>query len=416
MVPTGTAKMEIPAQMILLSRLFGAFVALLGLALNKWTLERTIDADGIIDGSLAEAAIVAVQVSVVAVGVWIVLRARRFRAPSAAKCLLVLASSALAFGLIEVTVHFMQNLQHPYAHPPDGRVGQRIFGQHSNFTADNQTGWRMRASQDFLWAMEGHSNGYRSNAQGFRSERDFDERREPMIAVTGDSFTWGYGVEYRQTFGDLLEKRLEGNVVYNFAMPGFGVDQMWMSIRHQALPLHPALVVVAFIDEDFERSLTAYRINEGFYKPRFIVDSGTLRPQTAEDASGGIAQALYSHSLAWKLMADTLAHLRPLGEWWVLNTAMFEAIAEDSRRAGVPVLIVRLPVKQNSHHVFKSLADRLQSRNIAFLDLAGPNAPADIYFEHDGHINPAGHSYVMESIASWIEGHLPRLAEHAAVH
>ena len=76
------------------------------------------------------------------------------------------------------------------------------------------------------------------------------------------------------------------------AMPGFGLDQMWMSVRHQALPLKPRLVIVAFIDEDLDRSLTAYRQWEGFNKPTFELEGGILRPQNAHDRPTGLIRYL----------------------------------------------------------------------------------------------------------------------------
>ena len=60
-------------------------------------------------------------------------------------------------------------------------------------------------------------------------------------------------------------------------MPGFGLDQMWMSVRHQALPMNPTLIIMGFIDQDLDRSLTAYRHGEGFNKPTFEMDGKVLR-------------------------------------------------------------------------------------------------------------------------------------------
>jgi hypothetical protein len=130
---------------------------------------------------------------------------------------------------------------------PPTYVGQNENRPSRNFEPDADTGWRMRSNREFEWVIDGHPEKYRSNRQGFRSDRDFDHPSGMLIGAVGDSFTWGTGVAYGETFGHLIEKHFEGATVYNFAMPGFGIDQMWMSVRHQILPLHPSLVVVAFI-------------------------------------------------------------------------------------------------------------------------------------------------------------------------
>jgi hypothetical protein len=186
---------------------------------------------------------------------------------------LLVISVTFALGLAEIALRILR--RGDPIHPP-AYVGQYVNRPSKNFDSDLDTGWRMRPNHEFNWSIDGHMNTYRSNRQGFRSERNFLDSPGMLIAVTGDSFTWGTGVDYGETFGALIEKNLDRVVVDNFAMPGFGVDQMWMSVRHQILPLHPSLVVVAFIDEDFSRSLMAYREVEGFNKPRFILSSGTL--------------------------------------------------------------------------------------------------------------------------------------------
>ena len=112
------------------------------------------------------------------------------------------------------------------------------------------------------------THSHQANRQGFRSPHDFDAvHTRPVIALVGDSFSFGSGVEYDDTFGALLDDQLAEGVVLNFAMPGYGIDQMWMTIRHEVIPRRPDFAVVAFVDEDFARGLTAFRPREGF-KPR----------------------------------------------------------------------------------------------------------------------------------------------------
>lgn len=380
-------------------------LVLLGLAFNRWTLEAAVILDGSIDSVKLDAAIVVVQLLLIGAGAWTVIKAPRLKAPSAGEALLFLGSTVFALGLAEAGLHVAskEDEEGPPAH-----VGQFDNRRSVNFQSDSQTGWRMRRSHEYQWTTEQHRHTYRSNAQGFRSDRDFDSPPQLLIALAGDSFTWGTGIDYRESFGDLLEQQLPGSAVFNFAMPGFGVDQMWMSVRHQALPLRPVLVVVAFIDQDFDRSLVAHRRREVFSKPRFVLESGHLRRQTPADTPNRLVWMLQSNSRVWSMAAKAFERLRPLGEWWALNTAILDAIAADSKQQGVPVLIVRLPQTQSISQHFKSLADHLRSRQIDFLDLAGPEAPSDIHFKHERHLNPKGHQYVAGAVAGWIRERLPK--------
>ena len=94
-------------------------------------------------------------------------------------------------------------------------------------------------------------------------------------------------MNHEDSFGGLIEAALPGYVVHNLAMPGYGVDQMWMTLRHRGLGLRPQLVIVGLCDADFKRSQAAYRMYEGFNKPTFKLENGRLVPKTPE------AQALH---------------------------------------------------------------------------------------------------------------------------
>ena len=131
---------------------------------------------------------------------------------------------------------------------PPFYVGEFENRASENFVVDEHTGWRMRSSHTFMWRIgeDGEEHTYKSNVDGFRSNQEFSQ--QGPVVLLGDSFTFGTGVTYENTFGALLENHLGTAPVYNFAMPGFGIDQMWMALQYQASRFAPKLVVVAFVD------------------------------------------------------------------------------------------------------------------------------------------------------------------------
>ena len=230
--------------------------------------------------------------------------------------------------------------------------------------------------------------------------------------LVGDSFTFGTGGEYEQTYGVLIASALRGVDPVNLAMPGFGIDQMWMTVRHYALPLRPALIIVGFIDDDFDRSLTAYS-DVGFNKPTFVLDHDRLRPATARDHPGSVVSALERHSALWtgvRVALRRLAYRVPLGEWWRLNRDILDRLRTDCQRSGVPVVFVRIP-SQRSRPRFEVLHRHMQRVGAQFLDLADPAAAPgpEVFFPLDGHINARGHSYVADQVLQWIRTALPSL-------
>ena len=116
--------------------------------------------------------------------------------------------------------------------------------------------------------------------------------------IVGDSYTFGAGVDFQDTFGAILQRKTPDRVVYNLGMPGFGIDQVWMSVRHQAIDLRPDLIVAGIVDADFERSLIPYREAEGFNKPTFQLVNGRLTQRTVEQPpqhSGAFPRRAFQH-------------------------------------------------------------------------------------------------------------------------
>jgi hypothetical protein len=92
---------------------------------------------------------------------------------------------------------------------------------------------------------------------------------------------YGVGVSDKETFAALTESGFPGSCAYNMGMPGFARDQIWLTVRTQALPLHPSLVVVAFANDNLTRTQEAF--NPGFgLKPVFKLAKGRLVPRGSD--------------------------------------------------------------------------------------------------------------------------------------
>jgi hypothetical protein len=295
-------------------------------------------------------------------------------------------------------------------------------GEYSNrpsahFVADSVVGWRMVPGIEIADSnRDGAHATYRANGLGFRvgSTRDTaGGSGRHRVVLLGDSFTFGVGVDYDQTFGSLLQAQLPGVQVVNLALPGFGIDQMWMTLRQYALPLRPDLVVVGFIDDDFDRSLTAYRHFEGFNKPMFVLDHGHLRPATAADRPGSVLGTIERVSALWALWRVVLRRLSyrvPLGSWWNVNRAILDAMQADCDRQRIPVVFVRIP-SQGTRPRFRVLRHHFARTGATLIDLDDPGSvPPGVFFPLDGHINATGHRFVAGALLQWIRLHLPGLS------
>lgn len=274
--------------------------------------------------------------------------------------------------------------------------------------ADPDLGWRPPRSAT-VRAEPPHGDfsvTYRTNAQGFRADEDFEVvEGARRVAFLGDSFTFGVGVEYADTFVARLERALPRARCFDFGVPGFGVGQMVLTLEHCAAAVRPDLVVLTFVENDLDRSLDASRYRGDWVaKPAFHLDGDRLVPGPLDP---GPLRFLVRRSRlleAWRRGVRSLARRWPVGYRWRLNRALLERVRDDCRAAGVPLLVVHA-----SRRPMPVLTDELERLGIPFVDLA-PSWPEDdsaLYYPTDPHWTPAGHAFVAERLLPAVRELLP---------
>ena len=183
----------------------------------------------------------------------------------------------------------------------------------------------------------------RTNQLGFRSEREFDDRRRPSTVralLFGDSQTAGDGVGNVSRFSDLLEQEIPNLEVYNYGLSGTSVDQHFLIYTEQAAVDHD-LVIIAFYVENIlrvKRRVVKGRDANGdeiyrekpFYNiagDRLLLNNVPVRkqPWTAETLpddlrphvySFGDANLVFRNQSRWHgLVLRTFAPFGPLRRW-----------------------------------------------------------------------------------------------------
>jgi len=98
----------------------------------------------------------------------------------------------------------------------------------------------------------------RTNAQGFRNNRDIDKAvsdTKVRVICSGDSFTHGYGVDNTHTWCELLsafDPRLE---TVNMGEDAYGADQAYLRYKRDGANIDHQVQIFAFITDDFYRML-----------------------------------------------------------------------------------------------------------------------------------------------------------------
>ena len=307
------------------------------------------------------------------------------------------------------------------------------------------------------------NGGYlvRTNAAGFRSEREFVEKRSPdtfRAILFGDSYTAGDGVSNRERYSELLEKEVSCLEVYNYALSGTGTDQQYLTYLNRGNVDHDLLIISPYV-ENIRRAnhrFLRFRDENGkevFYaKPYYKIENDELvlhhtpvpkRPWTketlpAEDAphvdwgaqissvptafravvrNEFVRTALKSMGIR-DLMQKVLKtqqvpdYNAPDNPGWLLLRKILETWI---RQSPVPVLLVPIPMWTNIEETSDPTDYQARFRELAVdtgcilhdplpdLWKYPPEERRNFRFKQDLHFSALGHQAMTRSLAPVVE-------------
>lgn len=185
----------------------------------------------------------------------------------------VLAASfamTIGFVLLEGLSSAVLSLQQLLA----GRGGSLAERRYTGY--DPELGWVSQPNV-YIPDMFGKGVYLRTNSRGFRNNEEFGVAAPAgklRVVCSGDSFTFGYGVDNEHTWCELLtgiDPRIE---TINMGQGGYGIDQAFLWYRRDGARLKPAIHLFAFIGHDFERMRSSRFLQYG--KPTLQVRGGEL--------------------------------------------------------------------------------------------------------------------------------------------
>lgn len=204
--------------------------------------------------------------------------------------------SAVFFGVLEVAVRILVKkgalgfefggaALKPYewsiAQQHNQELYRRSLADDSFYVGHPRLGWTAGPSR------ESKDSLYQSSKEGLRSENVGDEllnaEHQYRIALYGDSFIFSEEVAYDESLQFFLDQELSpATQVVNFGMPGYGIDQAYMSFADGADEWKPQVAVLGFIQHDLVRAFDVYTFlrpvwNIPFSKPRFEISGNALK-------------------------------------------------------------------------------------------------------------------------------------------
>ena len=223
---------------------------------------------------------------------------------------LLLASLIFCFFVIEIGYRLLDPF--PYFSPSE--INHTEHGNLSMY--DATLGWRGVPSGETQFVTKNNSVWLAHNRQGFRDiEHDDLSEEKPAIVFLGDSFSWGYEVEFDEMFVNLLRGRFPSYEIFNLAHRGYGTDQALLTFKQWNDKRKLRLVVLMFSENDVIDNNSELRYEKS--KPKFqnidnqLILTGIPVPKHEDWASpphSATANATWKKSLKRLVFRSHLLH------------------------------------------------------------------------------------------------------------
>ena len=242
----------------------------------------------------------------------------------------------------------------------------------------------------------------KTNSDGYR-DNDFTREPKPgefVIAVLGDSFTFGQGVPQSETFPAVLQKLLNKNNgpdrfrVWNLGVSGYNTEQEAYQLEHFVLDKKPNWVVVGYNINDIE----PIGIDPGLVKSeeeseqsffghavKYIQDD-LLITQFVKQRIGNLIRLFDPNWYASTYIQDTVnQYLDPDGPWHKKVSGLLKKMKIECESRGIGFTVALLPAMLDfQNYPFQKADDVImefcKNNNIDCIDILS-------YFKNDKFMN-----------------------------
>lgn len=267
------------------------------------------------------------------------------------------------------------------------------------------------------WHVYTDARGHRVGAPANGDGPARGDAATPTLIVLGDSFAFGHGVEYEQSFPALVAARLGADhVLVNTGVPGYGPAQYRQVLESLLAPGErpEAVVVSLFLGNDFLDCVWEKRID--VVDGAMVGDASPWRSWLKRNLHGyRLISKVYQRAVTWGRPDAHFGNELFYAESWQKDElsrahAIFREelarIGQVCRDAGIPVVAIVIPREValatsppadagalDYRIPAERAEDALRAAGIPYADLTEPLralGAADAYFARDGHLTPRG--------------------------
>ncbi|HEY6131684.1 MAG TPA: SGNH/GDSL hydrolase family protein, partial [Halioglobus sp.] len=352
--------------------------------------------------------------------------------------ILILTSSLVALMIAEFVYRLFFVGQHQYSVAPTGN-------QYEFYQFDSTLGWANTPGATGIYQRGEFSYRVSINEHGMRQNK-VNPGKTPStfrIAVLGDSFVWGIGINDEQRLTEQLQGMLPNTEVLNFGTAGYSPVQ-YLLMMDKVIEFQPDLVVIVFcLGNDFIDNVLAQRYR--YYKPYAELDVNgglVLKGYPIPDVRrfgfkqtqrifGSLLLAEISNSyrvsnlkqegligISNKLLHTSNRLLTPeqrrvKSKGIRINEAILEKIRDVLDEHGIPLIITSAPTKREynkhrkyGHEGYYPAAENLLLRSTNKLGIVSIsniyNLDGRDFWVKDEHWNASGHKKMAASLAKLI--------------
>jgi lysophospholipase L1-like esterase len=314
------------------------------------------------------------------------------------------------------------------------------------FTDDPSTGYRLKPGARVRFATAEFDTEIAINDGGVRDDEEIGPKAqdEQRILLLGDSLVLAVQVPFRQTFGELLERRLNASQssiryrVINGGVQGYGPVEELLHLRRLIREVQPDLVIeTLFVGNDAEEAVTsapkltggrqpsadAFRESASTRLRRLVRRSMVLQVLRLRIASATERFSWTSGTPEPPLQSYAAVPAPRIGQGVAITRRVMESMIADSRKAGARVAVVLMParfqvddadygrlreaVREAGGELVRDGATRRFEEALTGIDapvldplpamravLPGP----DLFFQQTVHLTPRGHDVVAEAL------------------
>lgn len=304
-------------------------------------------------------------------------------------------------------------------------------------------GWYHQKSKAAILRVGDRETPLHTNSLGFRGQREYAAHKPEGVRrtlVLGDSFVFGFGVRDEETFSAILESRDPSLEMVNAGVPGYGIDQIFLSFSTLGKSLKPDYVLIGIFPDDFWRATRAFA-DTGHAKPYFSLSAkGDLvlhnvpvpPPYTLQTnqypqlIDRGPVENLLQRSTVYRKVRKAVLKIGKSLNWvdwssedeWILGRVILTQLIREVREAGAHPLVVIIPPERwmKDEHwdaIQLSLLRFFRREGVDFLDLTPGFAKAvrrhgsaPYYIEHEGHWTAKGHLLAADLITAFLNQHV----------